>query len=82
MRALWLLLAIWGAMNTAMSVIWMSWMARNVDDAPEAAGGLMVAVIQGSILLGAVIGGALLDRISIEATFWGSVALAAAATGR
>lgn len=70
------LVAIWGAMNTAMSVIWMSWMSRNVDDLPEAAGGLMVAVIQASILLGGVIGGFLLDLISIKATFAGSVLLA------
>ncbi|MEO1978375.1 MULTISPECIES: MFS transporter [Salipiger] len=70
------LLAIWGAMNTAMSVIWMSWMSRNVDDLPEAAGGLMVAVIQASILLGGVIGGFLLDLLSIRATFAGGVVLA------
>jgi predicted MFS family arabinose efflux permease len=82
-----LLLAIWGAMNTAMSVIWMSWMSRNVDDLPEAAGGLMVAVIQASILMGGVIGGFLLDLWAIEATFGGSVllalvALAITGTGR
>lgn len=71
-----LLLAVWGAMNTAMSVIWMSWMSRNADDRPEAAGGLMVAVIQASILLGAVVGGLLLDHVSILATFAGSVGLA------
>lgn len=72
-----LFLALWGAMNTAMSVIWMSWMSQNVDDAPEAAGSLMVAAIQASILLGAVIGGLLLDGLSIFATFAGSVVLAA-----
>ncbi|UZF95818.1 MFS transporter [Bosea sp. NBC_00550] len=72
-------LAIWGAMNTAMSVIWMTWMSRTVDDAPEAAGSLMVAAIQASILLGAVLGGILLDSLSIAATFAGSVALAAVA---
>mgnify|MGYP002040659369 FL=1 len=64
-----LLLALWGAMNTAMSVIWMTWMSQNVDDAPEAAGSLMVAAIQASILLGAVVGGWLLDGFSIQATF-------------
>lgn len=72
-----LLLALWGAMNTAMSVIWMTWMSQNVDDAPEAAGSLMVAAIQASILLGAVVGGLLLDGLTIFATFTGSVALAA-----
>lgn len=71
-----LFLAIWGAMNTAMSVTWMTWMSQNVDDAPEAAGSLMVAAIQTSILLGAVVGGLLLDGMSILATFIGSVVLA------
>ncbi|WP_324695035.1 MFS transporter [Novosphingobium aerophilum] len=69
-------LALWGVMNTAMSVIWMTWMSQNVDDAPEAAGSLMVAAIQASILLGAVVGGLLLDGLTIVATFTGSVILA------
>lgn len=73
-------LAPWGAMNTAMSVIWMTWMSQNVDDAPEAAGSLMVAAIQTSILLGAVVGGLLLDGLSIAATFAGSVVLAGIGT--
>ncbi|UPK35251.1 hypothetical protein IVB18_46040 [Bradyrhizobium sp. 186] len=71
-----LFLALWGAMNTAMSVIWMTWMSQNADDAPEAAGSLMVAAIQSSILLGAVVGGLLLDGMTIFATFIGSVVLA------
>jgi predicted MFS family arabinose efflux permease len=39
----------------------------------------MVAAIQASILLGAVVGGFLLDGISIEATFIGSIVLAVVA---
>jgi predicted MFS family arabinose efflux permease len=74
-----LLLIVWGAMNTAMSVIWMTWMSRNAEDAPEAAGGLMVAAVQASILLGAVIGGLLLDHLSISAVLIASVVLAAMA---
>ncbi len=74
-----LLLALWGAMNTAMSVIWMTWMSQNANDAPEAAGSLMVAAVQASILLGAVAGGWLLDGLSIQATFIGSAILAGAA---
>jgi len=74
-----LFMAIWGAMNTMFSVIWMTWMSQNADDAPEAGGSLMVAAIQASILLGAVVGGFLLDGISIEATFIGSVVLAVVA---
>lgn len=72
-------MVVWGAMNTMFSVIWVSWMAQNADDAPEAGGSLMVAAIQASILLGAVVGGLLLDCVSIQATFIGSVALAAIA---
>ncbi|WP_238986870.1 hypothetical protein [Paracoccus sp. MKU1] len=71
-------MAIWHAMNTPLSVILMSWMSQNADDAHEAASSLMVAAIQGSILLGASFGGLLLDGISIRATFLGSVLLAAA----
>ena len=74
-----LFLAIWGAMNTLFSVIWMSWMSQNAADAPEAAGSLMVAAIQTSILLGAVIGGMLLDGLSVQATFIGSIVLAGVA---
>ncbi len=70
------LLVVWGAMNTAMSVIWMTWMSQNAEDAPEAAGGLMVAAVQASILLGAVVGGLLLDHLSINAVLIASVALA------
>lgn len=74
-----MLLFVWGAMNTAMSVIFMTWMSQNVDDAPEEGGSLMVAAIQASILLGALIGGVLLDGWSITATLAGSVALSLAA---
>ncbi|WP_194096174.1 MFS transporter [Marivivens aquimaris] len=75
------LLAVWGAMNTAVSIIWFGWMSRNVDDAAEAAGSLMVAVIQASILLGALIGGILLDWYGITATFLSSILLAGIAVG-
>lgn len=74
-----ILLVVWGAMNTAMSVIWMTWMSQNAEDAPEAAGSLMVAAVQASILLGAVLGGLLLDQFSITATLIASVILAALA---
>lgn len=74
-----LLLVVWGAMNTALSVIWMTWMSQNAEDAPEAAGGLMVAAVQASILLGAVIGGLLLDHLSITAVLIASVVLAGVA---
>lgn len=74
-----LLLAIWGVMNTAMSIGWMAWISQNVDDAPEAAGSLIVAAIQAAILLGAALGGTLMDHIGIGATFIGSAVLSAIA---
>lgn len=70
-----LLLAVWGAMNTALPISWMTWLSQNADDAPEAAGSLMVAAIQAAILLGAALGGVLLDHIGIAATFGASVLL-------
>ena len=73
------LLALWGAMNTAMSIGWMAWIAQNVDDAPEAAGSLIVAAIQAAILAGAALGGTLLDHFGIGATFIGSAALSGVA---
>jgi len=68
-----LLLALWGAANTALSIGWMTWLTHNVDDAPEAAGSIIVAAIQAAILLGAAAGGVLLDNFGIRVTFAGSV---------
>lgn len=64
-----ILLAVWGAINTALPISWMGWVTQEVGDAPEAAGGLMVGAIQLAILLGATIGGTLLDNLGISATF-------------
>lgn len=66
------LLAVWGAMNTALPIGWMSWMTQNIGEEAEAAGALMVAAIQGAILAGGAVGGALLDHGGIGATFVGS----------
>ncbi|MDW6002414.1 MFS transporter [Vibrio mangrovi] len=74
-----LLLIIWGAMNTVLSICWMAWISQNVDDEPEIGGSLMVAAIQAAILFGAAFGGALLDSFSIEETFIGSITLSALA---
>ncbi|RJS93511.1 MFS transporter [Salinisphaera sp. Q1T1-3] len=74
-----LLLAVWGAMNTAMSVGWMAWISQNMDDVPESAGSLIVAAIQSAILIGAALGGTLLDHFGITATFVGSAVLSALA---
>ena len=68
-------LMAWGAVNSAIPVCWSAWVAHGLGDEPEAGGGLIVAAIQLAILLGGALGGALLDRLSIEATFIGSMIL-------
>ncbi|MGJ8522035.1 Purine ribonucleoside efflux pump NepI [Carnimonas sp. R-84981] len=74
-----ILLIAWGAMNTALSIGWMGWMSQNVRDQPEAAGSLMVAAIQGAILIGSALGGKLMDIGDIPGTLIGSVVLLALA---
>jgi predicted MFS family arabinose efflux permease len=77
-HAVWLvalLLAIWGIMNTAISIGWMSWLSQNVAEAPEAAGSLIVAAIQAAILIGGALGGSVLDDHGIVGTFVTSAAL-------
>lgn len=70
----------WGAVNSAMPVAWATWLSRGVSDEPESGGGLMVGAIQLSIMLGATVGGLILDRFSIAATFvFGTIMLALAA---
>lgn len=80
-------LAVWGALNAALPVAWFNWLAQEVQDEPEAGGGLMVGAIQLAIMAGAGLGGTLLDHWSVEATFLGGSALllsaaAMAASGR
>jgi predicted MFS family arabinose efflux permease len=65
----------WGALNSAIPVAWSTWLSKEISDEPESGGGLIVAAIQLSIMLGAALGGLLLDRISIAATLLGGTAL-------
>jgi predicted MFS family arabinose efflux permease len=65
----------WGGLNAAVPVSWFTWLSQEVSDEPESGGGLIVAAIQLSIMLGAALGGMLLDQISITATLLGSTAL-------
>jgi predicted MFS family arabinose efflux permease len=67
----------WGALNSAIPVAWSNWLTKGIRDEPEAGGGLMVAAIQLAIMLGAGLGGWLLDRFSITATFTGGAVLLA-----
>jgi len=69
------LLALWGLIGTAAPVGWWTWMSKVLPEDAEAGGGLMVAVIQLSITLGASIGGVLFDALGYRATFGASAAL-------
>jgi predicted MFS family arabinose efflux permease len=73
-------MTLWGAINAAIPVGWSAWIADGIRDAPESGGGLMVAAIQLAIMLGAALGGILLDLISVEATFIASALLLSTAT--
>jgi predicted MFS family arabinose efflux permease len=66
---------LWGTVNSAIPVCWSTWLSQGVSDEPESGGGLMVGAIQLSIMSGAALGGALLDRLSVTATFVGGILL-------
>ncbi len=69
------LLAAWGLIGTAVPVAWWTWLSRALPNDAEAGGGLMVAVIQLAITLGAAGGGLLFDVAGYQATFLASAAL-------
>lgn len=69
------LLALWGLLGTSAPVGWWTWLARTLPDDAEAGGGLMVAVVQLAIMLGATVGGFLFDGIGYRSTFYMSAAV-------
>lgn len=83
-----ILLAVWGFAGTSAPVAWWTWLARTVPDEAEAGGGLMVAIVQLAITLGATMGGIAFDAAGPRAEFLASAgllaiaALAAVAIGR
>ncbi|KQT16223.1 transcriptional regulator [Methylobacterium sp. Leaf399] len=75
-----ILLAGWGLVATAAPVAWWTWLSRALPDEAEAGGGLLVAVVQLAIALGATLGGLAYDASGYRATFAVSaVALCASA---
>ncbi|RMP42503.1 hypothetical protein ALO95_200042 [Pseudomonas syringae pv. antirrhini] len=54
----------WGALWSAIPVCWSTWLGRELQDHPESGGGLMIASIQLSIMLGGAAGGHLLDTVN------------------
>jgi predicted MFS family arabinose efflux permease len=69
------MMVAWGAVNSAIPVSWSTWVTKGIGDEPESGGGLIVAAIQLSIMAGAALGGALLDRFSAAATLIGGTVL-------
>lgn len=69
------LLTLWGIVGTGAPVAWWTWVARRFPDDAEAGGGLLVAVIQLAITLGAGGGGLLFDAGGYRATFLTSATL-------
>lgn len=67
--AMFLLLSIWGFLGTAVPVGWWTWLAQTLPHEAEAGGGLMVAIIQLAITLGAALGGLLFDAYGYTSTF-------------
>jgi predicted MFS family arabinose efflux permease len=75
------LLGAWGLVGTAAPVGWWTWLARTLPRDAEAGGGLMVAVVQLAIALGATVGGILFDGFGYRATFSASAVVLVAAAG-
>jgi predicted MFS family arabinose efflux permease len=69
------LLAFWGLLGTAAPVAWWTWLSKALPDDAEAGGGLMVAVIQLAITLGAAGGGLLFGGGGHRATFAASAVI-------
>lgn len=74
-----LLLAAWGLLGTSAPVGWWTWLARTLPEDAEAGGGLIVAVVQLAIMLGATVGGLIFDGSGYRATFYTSAAVLLAA---
>lgn len=71
----------WGFLATSAPVGYWTWLARTLPDDAEAGGGLMVAIIQLSITLGATLGGLLYDAGGHIPAFSASVVLLVLSSG-
>ncbi|KXV56143.1 transcriptional regulator [Acetobacter tropicalis] len=74
------ILTIWGMFATSAPVGWWTWLARTLPNDAEAGGGLMVAVVQLAITMGATCGGILFDSSGYRATFGVSALILTAAS--
>ncbi|WP_341991937.1 MFS transporter [Azorhizobium sp. AG788] len=69
------LLGLWGLLATSAPVGWWTWLSRTMPRDAEAGGGLMVAVVQLAITVGATVGGVLFDASGYQATFGAAAVL-------
>jgi predicted MFS family arabinose efflux permease len=69
------LLTLWGLISTPSPTAWWTWLSRTLPEDAEAGGGLMVAIIQLAITLGAALGGWLVDGRGYAAAFGASAAI-------
>ena len=63
------LIGLWGFIGTSACIGWSVWLAKVMQDDTEQGGGLMVAVIQFAITLGASLGGRLYDHGGYQSCF-------------
>lgn len=68
-------MGFWGFIGTSAPVAWNTWLAQTLHQDAEIGGGLMVAIIQFAITLGATIGGLLYDSHGYSATFYMSATI-------
>ncbi|BAJ31612.1 MULTISPECIES: MFS transporter [Kitasatospora] len=75
-----ILLIVWGLAYGGVSVGLQTWMIKAAPQAVEAASSLWVAVFNLSIGLGALVGGLIVDALSVQGVLWlgGACALVAA----
>lgn len=69
LNAMFVLISIWGFLGTSAPVAWWTWLSKTLPYEAEAGGGLMVAIIQLAITLGASVGGTLFDISGYQSTF-------------
>ncbi|MFG2138689.1 MFS transporter [Streptomyces sp. NPDC048650] len=74
-----LVVALWGLAYGGVSVATQTWLMAAAPDAGEAASGLFVAVFNGAIALGALVGGRAADGWGATGVMWLGGALAAGA---
>jgi len=70
-----LLICAWGFFATSAPVAWWTWLSKTLPDEAEAGGGLMVAMVQLAITMGAAVGGVFFDTKGYQSTFLFSIAI-------